>query len=220
MSYLKVSYNNKPFTNYPSKLAENLIAKFKIQGKNKKLLDIACGRGEFVISFKNLGFDCYAFDNEDNYKKNIEKNKINFKKFKYKKKLPYKDNTFDVIFCKSFIEHIREPEDLIRECFRSLKKNGVLILLTPDFKKIYKTFYHDYTHVSPFTQASCKDILLINNYRDVYSEVFYQLPFLWKYKFLKIFVLLIDFLTIERFEYKSKLVKFSKETMILSFGRK
>ena len=54
MSYLKVSYNNKPFTNYPSKLAENLIAKFKIQGKNKKLLDIACGRGEFVISFKNL----------------------------------------------------------------------------------------------------------------------------------------------------------------------
>ena len=95
MSYLKVSYNNKPFTNYPSKLAENLIAKFKIQGKNKKLLDIACGRGEFVISFKNLGFDCYAFDNEDNYKKNIEKNKPYVVKL-WKHLIPYmKLNNFD-----------------------------------------------------------------------------------------------------------------------------
>ena len=222
MNYLKVAYdeNKKPFTKYPDDLINYLVKKFNLKTHNKKLLDIACGRGEFVHSFKKKGFDCYAFDGDQSYKKDLIKLGINFKKLYFKKKLPYKNNSFDLIFCKSFIEHIREPDTLIKECYRILKKNGVLILLTPDFNKVYKTFYHDYTHVSPFTIVSCKDILASCNFKQIHSEIFYQLPFLWKYKFLKIFILFIDIITKEKFEYNSKIVKFSKETMILAYGVK
>lgn len=222
MNYLKVSYdeNKKPFTKYPNELIDYLVKKLKLKTQNKKLLDIACGRGEFVQSFKKKGFDCYAFDGDESYKKDLIKSGINFKKLYFKKKLPYKNGSFDLIFCKSFIEHIREPETLIKECYRILKKNGVLILLTPDFQKVYKTFYHDFTHVSPFTKTSCRDILEINNFKSVKSEIFYQLPALWKYKFLIFFIYLIDIFFKEKLEYRNKLVKFSKETMVLAYGKK
>jgi len=222
MNYLKVAYDkdNKPFTEYPKKLIDYLISRLNLSCKNKKLLDIACGRGEFVSSFKERGFDCYAFDGDDSYKKELTNSGIQFKKIFYRNKLPYKKDTFDVIFCKSFIEHIKEPEILIRECYRILKKNGVIIILTPDFSKVYKTFYHDYTHVTPFTYVSCRDILLTCNFKKVESNIFYQLPVLWKYGFLKPLILLIDFFTKEKFFYKYKFIKFSKETMVFASGIK
>lgn len=50
--------------------------------------------------------------------------------------LPFPDNTFDVVYHSQFIEHL--PSDkafvFIRECYRILKPNGVLRVVTPDLE--------------------------------------------------------------------------------------
>ena len=45
-------------------------------------------------------------------------------------KIPVKDNTFDIIYCKSVIEHIKNLDNFEKECFRTLKPNGKLIIIT------------------------------------------------------------------------------------------
>lgn len=51
------------------------------------------------------------------------------------KRLPFEDNTFDVVYHSQFIEHllIEEGSSFFSECFRVLKSNGVLRVVTPDF---------------------------------------------------------------------------------------
>ena len=45
--------------------------------------------------------------------------------------LPIKDNAFDVVIATAIIEHVSEPLQLVREAFRVLRKNGILIITTP-----------------------------------------------------------------------------------------
>ena len=45
-------------------------------------------------------------------------------------KIPYPNNYFDEIYCKSVIEHIKNLDNFEKECFRVLKPNGKLIIIT------------------------------------------------------------------------------------------
>ncbi len=221
MSYLNTIYeqNKIPFTNYPTSLVNYLLKKYNVNAPGK-ILDIAAGRGEFINAFSQKGFDSYSLDRENMVKEYFPSSNIDHKCFDYKNKLPYDSDSFDIVFCKSFIEHLRDPQTFTTEVYRILKKNGALIMLTPDWESVYKTFYHDFTHLTPFTTQSCEDLLTITGFRDVKVEKFFQLPFLWDKKYLNFIPFLIRNLFVTKLKYKSKLVRFSKEIMILSYSIK
>ena len=65
--------------------------------------------------------------------------------------LPFKSACFDVIVSGELIEHLRRPRLFIKECLRTLKMNGVLILTTPNrdswWNRITKA-YHIKEHVN------------------------------------------------------------------------
>ena len=75
--YVEVVYNeaDKPFTTYPKKLATYLSSRFDIK-KDYKLLELDCGRGEFLNSFIDLGIDGYGTDISDYSKKKYPKIKF------------------------------------------------------------------------------------------------------------------------------------------------
>src|SRR5215204_7448973 len=50
----------------------------------------------------------------------------------YLPELPFPDEHFDVVAAFGVVENLREPEDLIRETKRILKRDGVLIVSVPD----------------------------------------------------------------------------------------
>lgn len=47
------------------------------------------------------------------------------------RRLPFKDNSFDTILCSEALEHIDTPEIVMNEFFRTIKKNGKLIITAP-----------------------------------------------------------------------------------------
>ncbi len=222
--YLETIYNenNTPFTTYPGKLIKYLIKRADLK-ENQKILELGCGRGDFIIEFKKNGLETYGVDLSD-YSKNFFP-ELNFKKIDMTKdKLPYVDNYFDVIYSKSFIEHFYFPEKVFQEAYRVLKPGGIIITLTPEWQYIYKSFYDDFTHRVPFTKESLKDIHKINNFELVTVESFIQLPVLFKKnlfsKFCKIFSILTRILIPESLRMKSKWIRFSKEVMLLSIAKK
>ncbi|MEN6428831.1 MAG: class I SAM-dependent methyltransferase [Phycisphaerales bacterium] len=46
--------------------------------------------------------------------------------------LPFGDETFDVVFCRSVLEHVAEPATFLEEVWRVLKPGGSFLFLTPN----------------------------------------------------------------------------------------
>ena len=203
---------------YPAKLCSFLFEKYKMS-EGMSLLDVGCGQGIQSSEFANLGLKVCGVDHSK---------EVQFKNFEYRKIdiqnniLPYPDNSFDVVFSKSVIEHIIDPSCFLRECKRVLKPAGVLILLTPDWVTQKENFYDDPTHVHPYTRKSLRMILEMEGFYNPSSEKFIQLPFVWRFPFLRHLTNLIFLLPYCIFNiFQSiKLVRFSRHKMILGSARK
>ena len=223
--YIDVVYsaNKKPFSSYPEKLISHLTKKYNLK-KDSKILELGCGRGEFLNEFTKLGMSGYGIDLSnyaDNFCKNAEIKVVDVTK----EDVPYPDNSFDVVFSKSFIEHFYYPEEIFKEAYRVLKPSGILINLTPEWNYIYKSFYDDYTHRTPFTKKSLEDIYLVSGFKNVKVKSFKQLPILWSNNhFIKIIFSIFSEITRilipDYFRTKNKWFRFSKELMLLSYGIK
>jgi SAM-dependent methyltransferase len=220
--YVEVTYKNKLMTQYPSQLIEHLFINeaggfLKNYNFNRygQVLDLGCGRGEFLLAFCEKGFLVEGFDRCP--VKHINKTYL-ITIGDIEKPLPYKNNTFDIVFCKSVIEHLYYPENLFKEVARILKKGGCFIVLTPDWDSTKSTFYKDFTHRTPFTLKSLEDIYDIYGFKNIKCEKFIQLPILWKYNWL------LPLCKIASFFYtpntKNKFIKYSKEKMLLGIGTK
>ena len=218
--YVGVIYSeqDRPFTQYPYKLARYLSLKYKLP-KQGKILDLGCGRGEFLDGFIKCGFNGYGVDRCAVEESICPEAKILQSDIE-NEPLPYNDSFFDVVFSKSVLEHFYYPERLVQEIYRILNPGGWVIIMVPDWESVYKTFYDDYTHRRPFTLTSLKNILVINNFNEVKVEKFRQLPFLWKLPLLMPFCSLVSFAAPRSLRPHSKLVKFSQEVMLLSTALK
>jgi len=213
--YVSVIYNeeDRPFTKYPDLLARYLVERYGLSN-GKKILDLGCGRGEFLRGFIRCGLDGYGVD-ESLIAISICPEAEILQSDLENEPLPYKDNSFDVIFSKSVLEHFYYPEKLVLEIYRILNRGGLAITMVPDWQSVYKTFYEDYTHRTPFTIASLRDIFLIHGFDDVTVEKFRQLPFLWAMPWLRVFAAFISLITPRFLRPYSKLIKFSQEIMLL-----
>lgn len=80
-------------------------------------------------------------------------------------------DSFDVAFASNLVEHLTRPEFilLLAAVRRVLRRNGLLILMQPNFKYCSSTYFDDYTHIQVFTDASLLDFLEAYGFRVVRS---------------------------------------------------
>ena len=143
---------------------------------NKTIFDIGCGLGYLLDSLKKGKRKLYGCE-LDSFATNIAKKfgTIYCDKFE---NINIKKNSIDIIICHHVIEHVDKPEVFIKSIKDSLKKNGILILATPDFDSAmarrfglkYRMF-HDKTHVNFFTNESMHRFL--RDYKFSIIKVFY-----------------------------------------------
>lgn len=107
--------------------AWQLLSQIPITGE-KKILDLGCGDGYAIdyamLSQKNatgiifpIGLDIC------NQKKNPALELITYDGIRF----PFKDFSFDIIYCNQVLEHVRYPDILIKEVERVLRNDGVFI---------------------------------------------------------------------------------------------
>ena len=227
-TYLEVTYDPSriPYGEYPYLLGRYLLE--RIYMKPGRLLELGCGRGEHMAVFSRLGFSVSGIDISPSSPQLAKGYQVKVADLEHDE-LPYESNSFDYVFSKSVIEHMRHPSCLMMKAWQALRPGGIAVLMTPSWAHTYwGPFYIDHTHVTPFTRPSLADALSIVGFENVRVSYFYQLPFIWKYPFLKILVLIIAALPFSYRPYQAapwpegfnKLIRFSKEVMLLGIARK
>lgn len=225
-NYISVIYDEKrtPKTDYPCRLVRYLAQRFDLKN-GERLLEIGCGRGDFLTAFSGIGLDCFAVDKEKEGQNMLPGFAVKQCDIS-REPLPFEDNFFDVVYHKSLIEHLDDPIRLMNETLRVLKPGGKIIVLTPDWVSQMENFYEDYTHHRPYTPAALKDLLTISGFGEIKAETFYQLPSIWKRPFLKIPAwILRKILKVNQARWLTgktgiKFIRFSVELMILGYGEK
>ncbi|OGW48175.1 MAG: hypothetical protein A2Y66_02400 [Nitrospirae bacterium RBG_13_41_22] len=111
-----------------------------------RVLDIGCGRGEFVIFCALKGaiaigvdYSADAIDIANGLKELVAKGRednsiVQRSTFRQAdvKSLPFPDDEFDVIVSRAVVEHLHQWEllQMLQECKRVLKPNGILLITT------------------------------------------------------------------------------------------
>ncbi len=225
------SVERRPITNYPELLAKLIINKNQIK-KNSILLDAGCGRGDMLQAFKKKELNVEGVDLSEESIKLLHPIKVHQKNLE-KEILDNREKYYDIIFTKSVIEHLNSPLKFIENCKKLLKDDGCLVIMTPSwYHHKFGPFYIDYTHVTPFTLHSLRDIGALGGFSKIKVEYFYQLPFTWNYSYLKIIPKLISFLRIPYYpmyeglfpikfpENINTLIRFSREVMLYAVMKK
>lgn len=122
----------KDYFNFEKFQAEMVIKSLKrknVKIKNMKALDIGCGTGGYSYILNKNGAHVISLD--------INPGRLFIEKKKFINadtlKLPFKSNSFDIVFCSSLIEHLKEPKGLLIGVRRVLKNGGICYLSFPPF---------------------------------------------------------------------------------------
>jgi 2-polyprenyl-3-methyl-5-hydroxy-6-metoxy-1,4-benzoquinol methylase len=103
-------------------------------GSRGKVLDLGCGDGRTGKRLFDKGFGVQAFDMDE---ERFEfKDEIPLKVGVLDEPLPYRNEEFDYVILMEVMEHIYNPNFVISEVSRILKKEGRLILSTPNILHI------------------------------------------------------------------------------------
>jgi|UPI0004A40ED4 ubiquinone/menaquinone biosynthesis C-methylase UbiE len=111
-----------------------------------RILDFGCGWGTDLIFCLKKGYNAFGID--------VSKDKAKFHALRIQTKnypkiwlerfiisegenLPFKSETFDIVYSNQVIEHVKEPQKCISEIFRVLKKGGILYIRAPDYKSSF-----------------------------------------------------------------------------------
>jgi len=107
-----------------------------IDGKVSKILDIGCGEGTRLARLinKNITKKGYGIDISNTA---ILMAKKNYPYLKFLKSdignISFNNDTFDLCYSAYVLEHLENPERLLKEAKRLLKLNGVLVLIAPNY---------------------------------------------------------------------------------------
>jgi ubiquinone/menaquinone biosynthesis C-methylase UbiE len=99
---------------------------------NQKVLDIGCYTGDISLAIKEKGNAVIGLDCNTEFVKMSKNKGIDARFANFEEKFPIKSNSIDLVFAGEIIEHIYNTEIFLKECNRVLKKNGSLIISTPN----------------------------------------------------------------------------------------
>lgn len=133
---------------YPkTDIFEDIFDTHKLIG-NESILDIGCGFGDLLIKLREKGHkgQLYGVDISEGMIKEAKENSkgldIQFK-VSQAERLPFREETFDIIICKHSLYHFKLNK-AIEEIYRCLDNKGVLIFTLNSYSKRSRYYSEKY----------------------------------------------------------------------------
>jgi ubiquinone/menaquinone biosynthesis C-methylase UbiE len=145
------------------------------------VLEIGCGAGQFIRTIKKLRpeLNCFGYDISQNaITKAKQYNDGVQYKFSESSKPPYDDRKFQAVFIFDVLEHVEDPNELIKEVNRILDNDGIFSSFVPcegdvlSFWNLLRgsSLTYDLTkkyagHIQKFSRYSISKIIKNNNFK-------------------------------------------------------
>jgi 2-polyprenyl-3-methyl-5-hydroxy-6-metoxy-1,4-benzoquinol methylase len=151
------------------------ISKFsgKTDFKNRTLLEIGCGNGEFLKQASLMGYQVFGIDTGEAFISKLEKNPLLKNRVKNIaiEKMPIK--LFDIVVFNDVIEHTRDPDKFLNEVYRRCKIGGTVFCATPSLDSLSSRFQGSNwvefkeEHLFYFNNKSLKRIFYNNGFSSI-----------------------------------------------------
>jgi SAM-dependent methyltransferase len=148
------------------------LAKFESFRKLNNILDVGCGRGEFLEEAQKIGWNVIGSEYSETAVKILKEKKIPTISGDIVEYLT--DKYFDVIVSIEVIEHLRTPLQNIEKMFSLLRPGGLLFLTTPNRKSLtgliiksrWRVFEYP-EHLFYFSIGSMEKLLIKVGFREI-----------------------------------------------------
>lgn len=133
--------------------ATRIALSVALVGSQKCVLDVGCYDGHIAELILRKGNEVHGIDASLKVVKQAQKRGVKAVVSDLSNTFPYEDNTFDTVYAGEIIEHILDTDFFIDEIKRVLKKNGTLIITTPNTASFARRLMLLF-NVNPFFEAS------------------------------------------------------------------
>jgi len=165
---------------------KNVINSIKLKHANPfNILDVGSASGWFLYELKKefRNSDCVGIDV---YKKAVDYGKERYKNIKLltadAHDIPFKNGAFEIIVCCEVLEHVENPELVIKEMKRVLKRTGSIIVEIDTGNWLFKLIWYFWTnlrkgvwrdsHVHSFSVEKLKRLFLKNGLKIKKMKIF------------------------------------------------
>ena len=131
----------------PSRVTQALADDYIPRLAPGSVIDLGCGAGDSVVQFRNVnpsvrwvGVDVERSP-EVASRRRTDAEFVTFDGVH----LPFEDGSFDAVYCKQVLEHVREPEPLLAEVARVLRPGGLLAGSTSQLEPFHSFSTWNYT---------------------------------------------------------------------------
>ena len=170
---------DKELTNWFRGMFEYINHFYPIKrGRGKKLIEFGCATGAAANLLADYGFSVSSTD-VSNYAVNLAIKHYKDIKFSVHdmQKFYKKDKDFDVAVAFDVIEHLKDPEEAIKNTYKILKKGGTIIFTTPND---YKHMSNDPTHINVKKPEEWRKIVKKVGFKNIKINQFVLIPYLYR----------------------------------------
>lgn len=151
----------------------------QLAGNRGKILDIGCGSCIILTKLKGKK---YGIDADKKTLRIVSKKHPEIHLAASGAEiLPFAENSFDTVICTEVIEHLKHPEEALKEMHRVAKKGGEIIISTPNYRSVWplierfwsrKANVRDYSkeHISHFSKKILKKMAEESGMRELKIE--------------------------------------------------
>lgn len=164
----EVKFNENKFLS----LFKNINSFKKEKGK---ILDVGCATGHFLDICHKNDWETHGIELND-YERKIAIKK-GHKVFKDKIELNYlKKNTYDVVSILEVLEHVYNPDKVIKSIKRILKNNGLLVVIVPNVDSLAANImqgrcnmFLGMSHINMFDPTTLKSFIERYSFKEIYK---------------------------------------------------
>jgi 2-polyprenyl-3-methyl-5-hydroxy-6-metoxy-1,4-benzoquinol methylase len=148
-----------------------------------EVMEIGSGIGNISEHFLKEGFPIYLSDIRENYcellrqkfhshpkTRNIQK--VDLAHPAFEREYSNLLNSFDTVFALNVVEHIKDDHLAIQNCYKLLKKDGVVIILVPAYQNLYNRLDKELEHYRRYNKSTLSKIITANQFQLVHSRYF------------------------------------------------
>jgi 2-polyprenyl-3-methyl-5-hydroxy-6-metoxy-1,4-benzoquinol methylase len=145
---------------------ESFVQKFSLKGR--KVIEIGCGRGEYLSLLQQCDVKAYGLEYSEESVRQCVKNGLKVSKG-FIESPDYKLNSapFDGFFMLNFLEHLPDPNSILKGIYNNLTDEAVGLVEAPNFdmilqNKLFSEFASD--HLFYFTKETLGTTLRLNGF--------------------------------------------------------